>query len=106
MLGGGLKSPLYQELREKKGLVYYIHCYQWDITNQSSVVLIETETSKNNIDDVQKIITDVIGNPDKYLVEKIIKDLTYDKIREVYDKYLNVDYFYQSIDSEEFKNKL
>ena len=140
MLGGGLKSPLYQEIREKRGLVYYVHCYQRDVTNKSGVILIETETSKDNADKVLAVIDEVIGNPskyltkkrfnivknnykiklkkenillhsngykfiepDNYLVEKIIDVVTYDKIKDVYEKYFNIKNFYKSIDSEEFK---
>lgn len=142
MLSGGLKSPLYQEVREKRGLVYYIWCYQKDFTNNSSIVSVQTETSVENGGEVVKVIMDVLNNPKKYmtkkrfdivkkyykiyfekenimlhnngykfitpenyLLENILKDLTYDKITDIYNKYFNN--FYVSIDSEEFiKNKI
>jgi len=141
MLSGGLKSPLYQEVREKRGLVYYIWSYQKDITNRSSVALIQTETSKENSKEVVDVILSIINNPKRYmtkkrfnivkkyykiyyekenimlhnnghkfvtpenfLLEKILKDITYEKVMEVYNKYFKD--FYVSIDSEEFKNEL
>lgn len=67
MLGGGLKSPLYQEIREKHGLVYFFHCYQIDITHNSSIVLLQTETSNKNTKKVQEIIAEVLSDPEKYM---------------------------------------
>ena len=76
MLSLGLKSPLYQEIREKSGLVYYIHCYQSRM-NDKGIINISTQTSNKNfkpvVDGVKKIIT----NPDKYLTKerfKLVKD--------------------------------
>jgi predicted Zn-dependent peptidase len=70
MLGSGLKSPLYQEMRDRSGLVYYIHCYCRNFTNNSSIVVFVTETSNGNLNKVQSIIKDIIDNPDKYLTKK------------------------------------
>lgn len=67
MLGGGLKSPLYNEIREKYGLVYFFHCYMVDITHNSSVVVLSTETSNENIDKVQELISQVLFNPKQYM---------------------------------------
>jgi predicted Zn-dependent peptidase len=76
MLSLGLKSPLYQQVREKKGLVYYIHCYQTRINNQG-LVNIATQTSNNNFNEVVKSIKSVIGNPDKFITKErfsLVKD--------------------------------
>lgn len=70
MLGGGLKSPLYQVIREKHGLVYFIHCYQREITNNSVISILETETSNKNVDKVQELFGEILNNPDKYLTEE------------------------------------
>jgi len=141
MLGQGLKSPLYQEIREKRGLVYYISMYLDDLTNDQGIITITTETETDKISEIQKIITEILDNPDKYLtqerfniiktnfevnlkkneinrylnvnkymsnekwlLEPIIKDLTLDKIKEVYSKYYNFNTYYKSTDVEEFKN--
>lgn len=76
MLSLGLKSPLYQEIREKKGLVYYIQCYL-DRMNKQGIINISTQTSNKNFDEVVKTIKEVISNPDKYLTQErfdIVKD--------------------------------
>lgn len=69
MLSLGLKSPLYQEVREKKGLVYYIHCYQTRM-NKQGLVNIATQTSNKNFDEVVKSIKSVIENPSKFLTKE------------------------------------
>lgn len=76
MLSLGLKSPLYQEVREKRGLVYYIHCYQTRM-NRQGIVNIATQTSNSNFDKVVSAIKGVIKNPDKYLTKErfnLVKD--------------------------------
>lgn len=138
MLSHGLKSPLYQEVREKNGLVYYIHSYL-SRSNDKGVNLISTLTSNENVDDVLTEIKSVITNPDKFLTQErfdiindyyqirkkkdvinlyknigkylsplgwsiydILDDVTFDKIKEVYDKYYDYDKFYISTDKKEF----
>jgi predicted Zn-dependent peptidase len=76
MLSLGLKSPLYQEVREKKGLVYYIHCYQSRM-NKQGLLNIATQTSNKNFDKVVDSIKTVITNPDKFLTKErfnLVKD--------------------------------
>ncbi len=76
MLSLGLKSPLYQEVREKKGLVYYIHCYQTRI-NKQGLVNIATQTSNKNFDKVVDSIKTVFENPSKFLTKErfdLVKD--------------------------------
>jgi predicted Zn-dependent peptidase len=76
MLSLGLKSPLYQEVREKRGLVYYIHCYQSRI-NKQGISTIATQTSNKNFNAVVDSVKGVITNPDKYLTKdrfKLVKD--------------------------------
>lgn len=70
MLGGGLKSPLYQEIREKRGLVYYLHCYLDPITTDNAVIVIASETSDANVDEFQKTLEMVLSNPDKYMTQE------------------------------------
>lgn len=138
MLSLGLKSPLYQEVREKRGLVYYIHLYMSRI-NKQGIINLATQTSNKNFDKVVDSIKEVINNPDKYLTKErfdivkeyynvrlkksdilrhnsvsrwinpegfsvydVIEDVNMNKIREVYDKYYNLDNFYISNDKTEF----
>jgi predicted Zn-dependent peptidase len=76
MLSLGLKSPLYQEVREKKGLVYYVHCYQSRM-NQQGISTIATQTSNKNANEVIDTVEKVIKNPGKYLTKdrfNLVKD--------------------------------
>lgn len=76
MLSLGLKSPLYQEVREKEGLVYYIHSYNSRMNNQG-INTISTQTSNKNVDKVVDAVKRVITNPDKYLTKErfnLVKD--------------------------------
>jgi predicted Zn-dependent peptidase len=114
MLSLGLKSPLYQEIREKKGLVYYVHCYQARMNNQG-LNTIATQTSNKNIDAVIAAVKEVIENPKKYLTKErfdLVKD--YYKVRMQKDeilRYKNVNQYinpegwsvYDIIDDVDFK---
>lgn len=142
LLGNGLKSPLYQEIREKNGLIYYINCYLDNLTNNNSVIQISTETSDDKINLLNDTLFDILKNkekfitkdrfeiikrsyeihykkneinrysninkyinPDKWLIEPFLKDMTLDRIYYIYDKYFNLDNFYISYDKNEFRNK-
>ena len=88
MLSLGLKSPLYQEIREKRGLVYYVHCYQSRVNNQG-LNTISTQTSNKNYNAVVESVKEVITNPDKYLTKErfdLVKD--YYKVRMAKDEIL------------------
>lgn len=88
MLSLGLKSPLYQEIREKKGLAYYVHCYQSRM-NDKGLSSISTLTSNKNVDEVIKIVKKVINSPDKYLTKErfdLVRD--YYKVRREKDEIL------------------
>jgi predicted Zn-dependent peptidase len=114
MLSLGLKSPLYSEIREKRGLVYYVHCYQSRMNNQG-LNTIATQTSNKNIDAVIAAVKEVIENPKKYLTKDrfdLVKD--YYKVRMQKDeilRYKNVNQWinpegwsvYDIIDDVDFK---
>lgn len=139
MLSMGLMSPLYQEVREKRGLVYYIHCYQQRM-NKQGLTTIATQTSNKNFDAVVDAISGVLKKPNKYLtkdrfnivkeylqvrkqkseilryenvnqwispedwsVYDVLDDINLKKVKEVYEKYFNLDNFYISNDKKEFK---
>lgn len=88
MLSLGLKSPLYQEIREKKGLVYYVHCYQ-SRCNTQGITTIATQTSNKNSKEVIDSVKTIISKPDKYLTKdrfNLVKD--YYKVRMQKDEIL------------------
>jgi len=76
MLSLGLKSPLYQEIRERQGLSYYVHCYQSRM-NKQGIVTLATQTSNKNFNQVVDTFKSVIKNPKKYLTKDrfdLVKD--------------------------------
>lgn len=96
MLGSGLNSPLYQEVREKKGLVYYIHCYLSRI-NDKGINTIATLTSNENVEEVLSEIKSVFENPDKFLTKErfdIINDYYQIKMKkDDINLYKNIGYY-------------
>jgi predicted Zn-dependent peptidase len=76
MLSLGLKSPLYQEVRENQGLVYFIHCYQ-SRHNQQGITNISTQTSNKNVSKVIDAVEKVLKGKDKFLTKdrfNLVKD--------------------------------
>ena len=96
MLSLGLKSPLYQEIREKRGLAYYVHCYQSRV-NEQSVNTISTQTSNRNFNAVVEATKLVLDNPKKYLTKdrfNLVKDYyTVRKQKDEILRYENVNQF-------------
>lgn len=85
MLGSGLNSPLYKEVREKLGLVYSISCFVDKLNNKSAMIGIMTDTSAKNIEIVQNQIKYVLENKEKFLTQErfdIVKDSYLTKIEE------------------------
>lgn len=77
MLGSGLNSPLYKEVREKLGLVYSLYCGLDKLNTKSGAIIIMTDTSFKNIDKVQNQIKMVLEDKNKYLIQErfdIVKD--------------------------------
>jgi predicted Zn-dependent peptidase len=66
MLSMGLSSPLYNEVREKRGLVYYIRCGQSRL-NEQGITSITTQTSVSNAERVYDAVRYVMKNPQKFL---------------------------------------
>lgn len=93
MLGKGLGSPLYNEVREKEGLVYYIHC-GLDRINKQGLTTISTQTNNKNVDKVIDSVKRVLKNPNKYLTKErfqIVKESLINKKRkDEISRYKNV----------------
>jgi predicted Zn-dependent peptidase len=70
MLVMGLKSPLYQEIREKRGLAYYVSCSLDRMTDKSGIIMINSETSDDNVEEVQKQIDYVLSNPNLFMTQE------------------------------------
>lgn len=94
MLSSGLNSPLYQEIREKKGLVYYIQ-NSVERTGNIGRILFASLTTEENVEPFKESLIEILKNPNKYLTEKrfnVIKN----KLKIIYKKnninsHINVD---------------
>jgi len=67
LMGGGMSSRLFSEIREKRNLVYTIHSAM-DASRHFSFMYVYAGTSKNNIEKVKKLIIKEFS--------KVAKDLT------------------------------
>lgn len=70
LLSFGMKSPLYQEIREKKGYVYWIGTDAVELDYFSHCLSIYTSTSKDNVEAVSKRIIEVLNSPEEFLTEE------------------------------------
>lgn len=96
MLCGGLQSPLYQEVREKRGLTYGISSTLNRICDKG-MVIIYVQTTNAKVNELIETVKMVLDNPDTYLTQErfnIVKDgyLIKKKKSEI-NRYNNVDYW-------------
>jgi predicted Zn-dependent peptidase len=69
MLSMGLHSPLYDEISEKRGLVYFIHCYQ-SRQNKQGLINISTLTNNKNVNGVIEGVQKVLTNKSKLFTKE------------------------------------
>jgi predicted Zn-dependent peptidase len=97
MLGNGLQSPLYQEIREKRGLTYGVYSYIQKLSDNSIIANIGCQTDNSKVDEVKDTLKLVIENPEKYLTQKrfdIIKEsMTIQEEKSKINRYASVRQF-------------
>jgi len=69
MLGQGLNSPLYKEIRENRQVAYYVATELMQV-GSLALPMIFTSTTKNKLQDMADGLKEVLDNPDKYLTQK------------------------------------
>ena len=74
ILCDGLNSPLYQELREKRGLIYGIMPSNLTCVNDT-IFMYSAMTTKENASEVAEIIRDILTNLDDYVTEDRFNDV-------------------------------
>lgn len=74
ILSDGLNSPLYQELREKRGLVYGIMPYNMRCVNDT-VFMYVAMTTKANAEEVLSIMKNIFTNLDEYVTHSRFSDV-------------------------------
>jgi predicted Zn-dependent peptidase len=68
-LGSGLNSPLYQEIREKRGLAYFVYAFLSNTGNKYTLE-ISTSTTKGNESKVEEALLEVFNNPTKHITSE------------------------------------
>ena len=93
MLTSGLQSPFYNEIREKRGLVYYIGSSLQQMNTQGSNA-IYTMSSAENIDKIVDVIDTIFKSPTKFLTKdrfNIVKEsMLISKEKQDINRYSNV----------------
>lgn len=74
ILSSGLNSILYQELREKRGLIYAISFITESCVNDS-IFLYSIMTTPDNSEEVVKIVKNVFTNLEDYITEQRFNDI-------------------------------
>jgi predicted Zn-dependent peptidase len=67
LLGSGLSSPFYQEIREKRGLVYYCRSDMEVIDGMTNLWYFYAGCTKETADEVRKTMKEVITNHREYV---------------------------------------
>lgn len=68
VLSKGLNSPFYQELREKRGLIYGMECCV-ETLNANGSILISTDTFNANADEVVRVLCGILDNLPEYITK-------------------------------------
>ena len=85
ILSDGLNSPLYQELREKRGLIYCIFPFNIKSVNDTIFTYV-VMTTKENVDNVIGLITDILTNLDKFITPQRFNDIINNNIISLEEK--------------------
>lgn len=77
MISNGLQSPLYKEVREKRGLSYGVSCSRSNVGN-SSLVGIHVSTSNDKVDELIQTLKDTLNDPNILTQERF--DITKERL--------------------------
>ena len=69
MINGGLHSPLMEELRGKRGLVYYVNCATIGENDNNGNIIISTQSNEKNVDTIISVTEDVLSKPERFLTK-------------------------------------
>lgn len=70
LLSTGLNSPLYDEIREKDGLSYYVYCTAQTLGNKNYFRIDCCTSKEQNIKKIEDRILSIINDPNKYITKK------------------------------------
>jgi predicted Zn-dependent peptidase len=96
ILSSGLNSPFYQEIREKRGLVYGIECYSLR-KDKSLINKISASTSNKNVKEFQSVLKMILDDKKKYLTRErfdtVINSFKTKQEIDNINKYVNYEYY-------------
>jgi len=96
MISGSMKSPLMQEIREKRGLSYGVSTYIDNYANDRGLLTTSLITDDDKVSEVLDVYKKVLSNPKKYLTKDrfdIVKDYFKIKFKKSeINRYSNVDH--------------
>lgn len=69
IVGGGMSSRLFQEVREKRGLCYSIYAFHWSFSD-TGVFGIHAATGPEDVDELMPVIVDELGRAADDISEK------------------------------------
>lgn len=69
LLVDGLNSPLYQEIREKRGMAYYVHLYLTRIGGRG-VNVFATETTEEHVAQIIDIVSNILSSPSEFITKE------------------------------------
>ncbi|WP_421724575.1 M16 family metallopeptidase [Bauldia sp.] len=72
IIGGGMSSRLFQEVREKRGLCYSIYAFHWSFAD-TGVFGVHAATGPEDVDELMPVITDELGRVADDVTEKELK---------------------------------
>lgn len=91
LLGGGLNSVLFQEIREKRGLVYNLSLELVPINSKQATIQFHTDTDYNNVSTVEDIYLEVLENSKTHITEGVLD--RYRKKSLIQDKKIAIDLY-------------
>lgn len=79
LLAGGMSSPLFQEIREKRGLVYTVGADYADL-EKAGLFVVSAGTGKGNAGELMKVTFDVLGGIAKNGFDDVAREKAADRI--------------------------
>ena len=67
VLGDGLSSPLYDEIRNKRNLAYGVHTFVYTIAKNFGIFIVAITVNKNKEKEAVNTLEQILSNPTKYV---------------------------------------
>lgn len=69
ILGGGMSSRLFQEVREKRGLCYSVYAFHWAFAD-SGIFGVAASTGENEVDEMLPVILDELQRATEFITDE------------------------------------